>query len=212
MKNLKKLPLAILIAVLAFNAHADDDTEIEELSSSRRLTAISPYIGTIVGVDFSFDRAYFGIGTSLLNSSRTQHPRFEVYDTGSMMSSWIINALPINSRTEELFRVSFGTNLNEKFSVGLHAALGRVTAWDVVEQFPRATTLGFGLESSYHFFDNFFVKGSVTYFMGATDFGNTSFYNNANIGMLTASWNRNDKIRIGGGFQFGIAAGYRFNL
>ena len=214
---MKKLLLAAVLAVMTLNVGAEEieteDVETEQVGGFR-ISAISPYAGVISGVDVKFgNKLYLGIGTNFMKNQNSANPRFVVHD--KIGDRWWDDSPGISTKTTELFHISAGAAV-EKISFGLHAALGRINVsgtpayWGSVGS---ATSFGLGIEGAYHFFDNFFLKGSFTYFFGAENFGSYSFYDKGTvIGGDTLLYNRDDKVSIGADWKLGLAIGYRFDL
>jgi len=106
---------------------------------------------------------------------------------------------------------SFG-HADDDLSVGTHLALAKIRP----EGFNSALLFGIGLEASWYFEEDFFLKGSLTYFFGAKDFGKYSFYDKGTVSgsspHQTLTYKEDDKMLIGSDWKLGIAIGYRFNI
>lgn len=208
--------ILLILATVSFmtgawaNENIVDDVPEE---SGMRIVAISPYAGIISGLDVHLGKVYVGIGTNFMESKDSTDPNYVVDD----FKGWTYSP-EINTTTNELLRLSFGVSPMEKIAVGLHVAIGTIKAKnsDLLEMYDisldSAATFGFGLEAAYAFYDNFFIKGSVTYFFGAETFGDVSFYDKGSDFMGTLRYKEDDRLSMGSAITFGIGLGYRFNL
>jgi len=156
---------------------------------------------------------YVGIGRGFMTVNSTKHPRFYIKH-----GSWYYMPSDINTTTEELFRLSWGI-AGETLAFGMHGALGQVKPTNLFkangDKLGNGITLGFGMEASYHFWKNIFIKGSVTYFLGASSIEGYEFVSKGTVGLgprPRLEYNKKDIIRIGSAWTFGAAIGYRFNL
>ena len=210
-----KLLLAAIFAVMTLNVRAapapDVENNEEEQLNFWHVRAIAPYVGIISGVDVQLRDLYLGIGTNFMTSENTAKPRYVVHDAPG--DRWWNYSPTIETKTEELFHLSAGI-AREKFSAGLHTAIGQVKP--TTSGFDSATTFGFGVEAAYYPWDNLFIKGSITYFLGADEFGYYSFYDSGMVSGFvpnqTLTYNTGDKVSIGAAWMFGLAVGYRFSL
>jgi hypothetical protein len=207
---MKKIIIASLLAAIVLPAAfaADEKTaENEEAGPFLGITAISPYAGSIAGVDIVFrDKFYVGVGRNFMTDKNSDKPKYILRKVLSGPDIYSPLGVSIKSESSELFHVSFGMP-GEKFSAGLQFAFGELETI-----FDRQTTFGMGLEASWNFLDNLFVKGSAAYFFGAEDFrlnGETYFFLDKIDG---GYYKKSDKVAIGGDWKFGVAIGYRFNL
>jgi len=209
---MKKLLTFMLIGAMAGNALANeavDTDEGEEKPSNWRVTAISPYVGTIAGVDIKFNMMYLGLGTNFMSSKSSIKPKYYVYDPSIGAGGAGVAGMKIRTETKEQFRVSAGFAGN-KWSAGMHLAFASITP--ELPALSKDSTLGFGAEVSYYFWDNLFIKASATYFTGTDSLGSHSFYNKGDIVGGYLHYKKTDALTIGNAFQLGAAVGYRFNL
>lgn len=218
---MKKYLLIFVLAVAAFGANAavvdvaataDSDVDVavvDDADEAKKSSfAISPYIGLTSGVDVKINKAYIGVGKNFMATNNTSSPKFIIYDP-THGSGWWDYSPKIKTKTTELFHLSGGIAA-DKWSMGILGALGRIEPG--LAALDSATTFGFGFEGAYHFYDNLFIKGSVTYFWGSDSFGDFSFYEKGRVVGTRLYYDRNDKVKIGQDWKLGIAIGCRFNL
>jgi len=184
-----------------------------EQDSARHVYAIIPYVGLTSGVDVRFDKMYFGMGKNFMPGEHSKQPKYYIRKGyGSNEGGYPPR---IETNTTELFHLSVGAFPKENLSVGLQAALGRIKPEAPGLDLGSKTSFGGGLEASWYFWNNLFIKGSVTYFFGAKDFGKYSFYDKGTVTgiyLQTLTCKEDDKVSIGSDWKFGLAIGYRFNL
>jgi hypothetical protein len=178
--------------------------------SVQRTYAIIPYVGLTSGVDVRFDKVYFGIGKNFMSGEHSKQPKYYVRDSVSK-KEWYY-APKIETSTTELFHLSAGAFPKENLSVGVHAAIGRIKPEAAGLDLGSKTSFGCGMEASWYFWNNLFIKGSFTYFFGAESFGKYSFYDKGTVTGTTLTYKEDDKISLGSDWKFGLALGYRFNL